>query len=300
MTRVVKAPAHAKVNLFLRVLAREVSGYHCIETLFMLLELHDDVTARRSERGISLEVLGADVGPETENLAYRAADLVLNATGRPFGVALQLTKRIPVQAGLGGGSSDAAATLHAVNSLAGGVVPAHELLQMAAKLGSDVPFFASRAAMAFGWGRGERLMRLAAPPVKPVLIGVPRLGISTRSAYESLDRGVAEGARRATVVLDGDAFGSWGDIARLGGNDFEGPLFGREPVLRELFESMARTGPLLVRLAGSGSAVFAVYKNESERDGAASELGERDWSLIRTSTRQAAAPGAGGAVESPH
>ncbi len=104
--------APAKANLFLRVLARESTGYHGIETLFCLLDLADELTAERRDGGeTTIEVLGADVGPAADNLAVRAAEMVLHATGRKFGVHLTLEKRIPMQAGLGGGSSDAAAAL---------------------------------------------------------------------------------------------------------------------------------------------------------------------------------------------
>ncbi|MDH3571897.1 MAG: 4-(cytidine 5'-diphospho)-2-C-methyl-D-erythritol kinase, partial [Gemmatimonadota bacterium] len=155
--------AHAKANLFLRVLAREASGFHTLETLFTLLELHDLLTVERTEHGIELLVTGADTGPVEENLAYRAARMVLDATGHRFGVRMRLEKRIPVQAGLGGGSSDGAAALHAVNALLQHALPRPELLQFAAKLGSDVPFLASGAPLALAWGRGERLMRLPPP-----------------------------------------------------------------------------------------------------------------------------------------
>jgi len=286
----VTAAAHAKANLFLRVLARESSGYHSLETLFTLLELHDDVAVERTEAGIELDVEGADTGPAEENLAYRAAAMVLDATGRRFGVRIGLTKRIPVQAGLGGGSSDGAAALHAVNLLAETAVPQHEILQFAAKLGSDVPFFASGAPLALAWGRGERLFRLTPPPAAPTLLVVPRFGISTKQAYELLAQTRVHEERRGAVALEADAFGSWGAIGRLSGNDFEAPVFGKEPELRELFERLAETRPLLVRLCGSGSALIAVYRNETDRDGAELTMGQRDRALIGTHTRAVPTP----------
>ncbi len=287
----VTIPAHAKANLFLRVLAREASGFHQLETLFTLLELHDELAVERSASGIELTVEGADTGPAEANLAYRAAAKVLEATGGRFGVRMHLVKRIPVQAGLGGGSSDGAAALHAVNRLAGDAVPRHEILQFAAQLGSDVAFFASGAPLALAWGRGERLFRLRPPQAAPALLVVPRFGISTKAAYELLDAGAAREQRRGPVVLESDAFASWGGIGRLGGNDFEGPVFGKEPELRDVFEQLAATRPLLVRLSGSGSAVVAIYKSESERDGAALQIGSRDREVIHTRTRDAPGPG---------
>ena len=285
MPETVTVQAHAKVNLFLRVLAREVSGFHALETLFALLELHDTVVVARRPAGLTLDVEGADTGPSEANLAYRAAELVLDATGRRFGVHIRLQKRIPVRAGLGGGSSDGAATLHAVNALAGNTVPRPEILQFAANLGSDVPFLASGAALALGWGRGERLFRLPAPKSAPALLAVPPIGVSTEEAYRLLDAGQAREERRGSIVFDGAVFDSWGSIGRLGGNDFENPVFGTRPEVRELFERMAETRPLLVRLSGSGSAIVAIYKTEAERDAAALTVGERDRVLIRTAMR---------------
>jgi len=279
---------YAKANLLLRVLARESSGYHTLETLFTLLELADDLTVERIGSGIELTVDGAETGAVEANLAYRAAMLVLDATHRRFGVRMHLTKRIPVGAGLGGGSADGAAALHAVNALAGNAVPRHEILQMAARLGSDVPFLASGAPFALAWGRGERMFRLPPPPVAPVLLVVPPFGIATGKAYELLSQGRDWSAGRGAVVLEHDALTTWGGIARLGGNDFEVPVFGKEPALRDLFERLCGTRPLLARLSGSGSALIAVYRNAGDRDAAALELGERDWRVIRTATRAAA------------
>ena len=286
----VRVAAHAKINLFLRILSRETSGYHQIETAFALLELADDLEARRIESGVALNVEGADLGPVDENLAVRAARAVLEATGNRFGVALRLTKRIPVRAGLGGGSSDAAAALHAVNALAGNAVPRHELLHLAARLGADVAFCASGAPLALAWGRGERLFRLSAPSAAPALIAVPAIPVATPDAYRWWDEANPAPSPRGPVALDAEALATWGSIGRLGGNDFESPVFAKHPELRALYERLAGTGPVWVRLCGSGSAVAAVYKKESERNDAAVRLGERQQHLIRTATRADVAP----------
>jgi 4-diphosphocytidyl-2-C-methyl-D-erythritol kinase len=291
VTDVVTVQAHAKINLLLRVLAREEEGFHSIETLFALIDLHDVLRVERTAGGIDLDVAGPDTGPTERNLAYRAADMVLEATGRTFGVRVRLEKRIPILAGLGGGSSDGAAALHAVNALADNAVPRPELLQFAARLGSDVPFLFSGAPLALGWGHGERLFRLPAPAAAPALLAIPRVRVATPHAYALIDAARVHGQRRGPVVLDATAFAGWGDIGRLGGNDFESVVFREHPVVRESFERMAATRPLLVRLCGSGSAVAAVYKDERDRDEAARELGERDWDLVSTMTRAAPAPG---------
>ena len=272
--------APAKANLFLRVLARESSGYHGLETLFCLLDLSDELAAeRRTGDAVTIEVRGADVGPPEKNLAVRAAEMVLQATGRRFGVHLTLDKRIPMQAGLGGGSSDAAAALVLTNQLAGNAVPRHELLQFAAKLGSDVPFFLSEARLALAWGHGERMLRLPPLPQAPALVLVPAEGMPTAEAYALIDQG-AESTRRGGLALDLDALRGWGDIARMAGNDFESALFARRPTLKAAFEALAGTRPLLCRLTGSGSAFLAVYRNTTDRTDAVMMLGRKHGALI--------------------
>jgi 4-diphosphocytidyl-2-C-methyl-D-erythritol kinase len=292
MTEAIELAAHAKLNLFLRVLAREADGYHGIETLFCLLTLSDTLRAERTGSGtVSLAVTGADCGPAEQNLAVRAAESVLAATGRRFGVQLTLTKRIPVRGGLGGGSSDAAAALLAVNHLAGNAVPRHELLQFAARLGSDIPFFLSGGPFALAWGHGERLLRLPPPAAAPALLVVPGIGMATPEAYTLVDSARHGIGRRGAVALDLDALATWGSLARLAGNDFEFALFGRHPELKRAFEALAATQPLLSRMTGSGSTIFAIYRSTRERDEARVTLGRKLGEVLVTETIATAVPG---------
>ena len=282
-------PCHAKVNLFLRVLAREADGFHGIETLFCLLAVADELTVeRRDGRAVTINTHGADLGPDQENLAVRAATAVLEATGRRFGVHLDLTKRIPSRAGLGGGSSNAASTLVAVNRLANDAIPRHELLQMAARLGSDVPFFLSGSAFALGWGHGERLIRLPPLPPAPALVLIPPVGVSTADAYHWVDHARATGSQRGAVALDLDALSTWGSIGRMAGNEFESVVFGKHSEIRAAFEALTGTHPLLCRMSGSGSAIFAVYRSTKERDDARMMLSPRLGAVIATETRSSA------------
>ncbi len=276
----VSVSTYAKLNLFLRILSRETSGYHGVETLFCLIDLCDDLTAERTDTpGVTIAVSGAETGPPEDNLAVRAAGLVLRSTGNRFGVALRLTKRIPVQAGLGGGSSNAAAALLAVNELAGGAVPTHELLQFAGRLGSDVPFFLTGARLALGWGHGERLLRLPTLAPHPGLLLVPNVRVSTAEAYGWIDEDGGIG-KRGSVAMAPDTLASWGDIARLSGNDFEAPVFSHHPPVRAGFEALVSTGPLMCRLSGSGSALFAIYRNPADRDSAKPMLGKKHGLVI--------------------
>jgi 4-diphosphocytidyl-2-C-methyl-D-erythritol kinase len=284
--------SHAKVNLFLRVLAKEADGYHGIETVFCRLTLADDLRAERREgQDVTINTNGADLGPDQENLALRAATAVVVATGRRFGVHLELTKRIPALAGLGGGSSNAAAALLAVNHLANNAIPRHELLQMAVRLGSDVPFFLSGGPCALGWGHGERLIRLPPLPAAPVLVLIPPTGVSTVEAYRWIDQARISGTPRGAVALDLNALSTWGSIGRMAGNEFESVVFGKHPEIRAAFEAMTATHPLLCRMSGSGSAIFAVYRNSRERDDAKMMLSPRLGKAIATETMAHEPPG---------
>lgn len=273
MSDTLRVQAPAKLNLLLRVLAREADGYHGLETLFCLLSLADDLTAtRRAEPGVALVSEGADCGPPEENLVVKAARLLLESLGHPFGVEFRLTKRIPPRGGLGGGSSDAAAALLLVNALAGDRVPRHELLQLGARIGSDVPFFLSGGPLALAWGHGERMLRLPPLPAAPALLLQPPIGIGTPDAYRKLDAAWQGAGRRGAVALDLEALASWGSIGRLAGNDFEFALFGGHPELKRAFEALAATRPLVCRMTGSGSTIFAVYRSAGDRDDARQTL----------------------------
>ena len=285
MPDVTSLEAHAKVNLFLRVLSREQDGYHGIETLFCRLALADTVSARRTDgTGITIAVEGGDAGPDAENLAVQAARLVQETTRTTFGVHLGLIKRIPVGAGLGGGSADAAAALALVNGLADRPLPRAELLHLAARLGADVPFCLGGAPLALGWGRGERLLALPALPPAPVLLVTPPVPVRTPEAYRWIDEAHAGSGRRGALLLDPAALSGWSDVARMAGNDFESVVFGRLPVVREAFEALARTRPLLCRMSGSGSTLFAVYRTERDRDDAHMMLGRKHGAVVATTT----------------
>lgn len=271
---VVSAPA--KVNLRLRVLAREVSGYHQLETLFCALELADTLEIERAGRGIDLEVEGARLGPPEDNLVFRAARAFYDTTGIEPGVRIVLRKRIPSGAGMGGGSSDAASTLLALDALYDAPVGRAELLRIGAALGSDVPFFLCGSPLAFAWGRGERLLTLPPLPRRPVLVAAPDFSISTPDAFRALDSYVEENdAGLESYALEGAALVSWREIAALGVNDFEPPTFARFPQLRRVRDALLAAGADLALLSGSGAALFAVFPDDDARDRAASELRTR-------------------------
>jgi 4-diphosphocytidyl-2-C-methyl-D-erythritol kinase len=287
----VEVEAPAKVNLFLSVLEPEPSGYHGIRTLFQALELSDRVRVELvAGREIDLEVVGLEAGPPEENLVRRAASAFLEAAGAERGLRLRLEKRIPAGAGLGGGSSDAAATLRALAVLMPGAVSPERLLAIAERLGSDVPFFLCGSPLALAEGRGERLEPLPPLPSTPVVVALPAVHVSTRIAYEALDRHRA--SRAPGLAPPGDGTGpvaapsDWEAVETLGGNDFEAVILPAHPAVARARGALLRTGPRLALLSGSGSAVFAIYRREEEAGVALSRLEPEDGTrFVRTRTR---------------
>ncbi len=153
-----------------------------------------------------------------------------------------------------------------------------------------MPFFLSGAPLALAWGRGERLLRLPPLPVAPVLLLAPATPVATADAYAWVDIARQSAGRRGAVALDLDALSTWGDIGRMAGNDFESPVFGRHPEIRAAFEALVGTHPLVCRMSGSGSALFAVYRSARDRDDAAMMLGRKHGRVIPCSTLAAPAP----------
>jgi 4-diphosphocytidyl-2-C-methyl-D-erythritol kinase len=272
----VRAPA--KVNLTLRILERRPSGFHDLETLFQAVALHDDlVVRRRPEQGVALRVRGADVGPPADNLVTRAATAFLEAAGGNGsvdleGVEIELVKRIPAGAGLGGGSSDAGATLRALAALFPGLVPTARLRSLAADLGSDVPFFTGTAGLALGRGRGERLTPLAPLPPAPVLLALPPVHVATGGAYAALARFRAEAGGETPkphFADDGtDVPRSWAEVAARAVNDFEPVIAPAHPEVARAGAALRATGPLFSLLSGSGAALFAVYADDAAAEAA--------------------------------
>lgn len=264
--------APAKANLWLRIGERREDGYHSLDTLFCALSLADEVRAARAEAGIALEVSGGvDTGAPEKNLAVRAAESFYAALGEEPAVRLELHKRIPSAAGLGGGSSDAAATLRALNRLHGDPLDAEALLSLGATLGSDVPFFLGSSPLALGMGRGEVLMPLPPLPARPVLVAHPGEAMSTAEAFRRLaEQRAAGGAARPEAIAYGqDALGAWTEVAARAGNDFESPAFERIPRLAAARDAMRAAGAEIALLAGSGASLFGIFASEGARDAAA-------------------------------
>jgi 4-diphosphocytidyl-2-C-methyl-D-erythritol kinase len=270
----VEVAAHAKINLRLRILARETSGYHQLETLFHRIELADVVRVRRTSGSHALDITGDvdrdTLGPTEHNLAWRAAQSYFASSSMTGGFAIELEKRIQVGAGLGGGSADAGAVLRALDSMAERPLGEAGLMLLAAPLGSDVAFLASEHAYALAWGRGERMIALDPPPVRNVLLTLPGYGVNTADAYAWLAAARIEHPRAAghqAFLIHPPQVARWESIARLAVNDFEPLVAARHPEIASVLQ-VQRASPAveLALLSGSGSAVFAILRGDSARD----------------------------------
>lgn len=281
--------AQAKINLRLKILAREVEGYHSIETIFARIDLADDVLIRVGKPGRSIDCHGAELGPVEQNLAYRAAIAYESATGWPDSFAIEITKRIPVGGGLGGGSADAGAVLRALDALAPHPL-GPRLVTLAAELGSDVPFMALESPFALAWGRGERLFLLPTLPWHPIVILTPAEGIPTSDSYEW----VAEsrkfsgaiprvGFTPTAFVIEASAVRDWTRMAEIASNDFDAVVFHRFPDLAKAAGSLRQHGAVISVLAGSGSSVIGVFEDQAGADKALADSPMKGL-ISRTST----------------
>lgn len=270
MTAVHVERAHAKINLVLRILAREASGYHGIETLFQRLALHDVVHVQVNDGPSSLHCDGpampaAGLGDATSNLAWRAAAAYAREADWLRSWQIDIEKHIPVGGGLGGGSADAAAVLRALDALAPRPLGLTRLLEIGGTLGADVPFLVSGDSRAWGWGRGDRLLALPALPPMAVTLVTFASGVNTGSAYGAFAawREAAQApitaARLAPHALD-----SWDAIAGIAANDFErvvpamhGGVATALPIVQHQAAVLRSQGrPAIGMMSGSGATCF--------------------------------------------
>jgi 4-diphosphocytidyl-2-C-methyl-D-erythritol kinase len=280
------AQCPAKVNLTLRVLGRRPDGYHELRTVFQAVDLWDTLEAEAG-RGLRLRCDPPGIAEGGTNLVLRAASALREAAGRPdLGASLVLRKRIPVGGGMGGGSSDAAGALLLLCRLWGVTLPGERIRALAARLGSDVPFFL-QGGTALGRGRGEDLVPLPFAGPRPILLGIPPFGTSTAAVYAALTAGGAD------VSLRRLSAGNWRKDKEFSApcNDLEATVRARWPELGKFRDALAEEGALQASVAGSGSTVFGVFGDEAHRRRAAEALGPmfETWKLLETRAIRGAA-----------
>jgi 4-diphosphocytidyl-2-C-methyl-D-erythritol kinase len=256
------ARAHAKVNLDLRVLGARTDGYHELRTVFQTIKLHDTLICSSRPGPFALKCRTPGIPLDEGNLIWRAARALWSAIGRPgepHDTHVALEKTIPVAAGLGGGSADAAAALTGLARLWGGA-PLSLLREVAAGLGADVPFFLS-GGTALGLGRGEEIYPLVDLPTHWVVIVRPPYGVSTAEAYAWYDEDRAAGLRdpRELQILPVP----WPTRAAQMVNDLEPPVVRRHPEIGTFRTALREAGALAASMSGSGSAVFGLFRSST-------------------------------------
>ena len=274
--------APAKLNLYLRVLGERADGYHEIETLFERIDLADELTFEDDLRELALTCSDPTLSCGEDNLVLKAARLLRSTSGVAHGARVHLLKRIPIAAGLGGGSSDAAATLLGLNRLWNLGLQPSQLQPLAAQLGSDVPFFLSEALFAIGRGRGEICESLASvPPLAHVLV-VPRERLSTNDIYRAFAQrgdgaqiGLTAPRPSLTMVAHALRNGSLGELAKGLWNDLEPVAIRRCPVIANIQSHLLACGALGSRLSGSGPSVFGLCTDARHAQDVAAQMRTR-------------------------
>ncbi|MDD5723700.1 MAG: 4-(cytidine 5'-diphospho)-2-C-methyl-D-erythritol kinase [Syntrophales bacterium] len=259
----------AKVNLFLRVLRKRADGYHDILSLMQRISLCDEMSFALRDKGIVVKCPGSTLPEDRDNIAYRAAEAIFSRASGHFGVEITIRKKIPVAAGLGGGSSNAATTLVTLNEMMGIPFGTQELMQMGARLGADVPFFVfGKTALAAGIG--DRLKEVEGIPYLWFVLVNPGFEVSTGEIYENLRLGLT----KEPIKYRMPRFLTMSHIAQGLYNDLETVSLHLYPVLSEIKELMVAHGAVGSLMSGSGPTVFGIFRNENDAKKAEGRLQE--------------------------
>ena len=275
--------AHAKVNLDLRVLGVRADGYHELRTVFQAIELHDTLVCADTPGPFTLKCRDPRVPLDASNLVSKAAAALWTALGRAGAAAdthITIDKRVPIEAGLGGGSADAAAALIALARLWGGA-PVSLLREVGATVGADVPFFLS-GGTALGLGRGEEIYPLVDLPPHFVVIVRQPFGVSTAEAYAWYDEDRAAGLRenRELQLLPVP----WPTRAAQMINDLEPPVMRRHQEIGALKQQLRELGATAAAMSGSGSAVFGLFRSRAAAERAVKPLSRNGAKALVTRT----------------
>ena len=278
--------AFAKINLCLQVMAKRPDGYHELRTIFQAISLHDTLQLSIARKpGILLETSDPGLARGRENLVYRGLEAITREINFRGGIRARLEKRVPVARGLGGGSSDAAAAMIGVLRLLNKKVPLERLIEIAAGLGADVPFFLF-GGRALAVNRGDEIYPLPDAAKRAILVVSPRdIGVSTKDAYQWLSADLTNRPKPPTI-FEFCAL-CWSRQQAGVSNDFETPVFSRHPRLGEIRDGLLQRGAAAAALAGSGSAVFGVFRNPAQARRAARNFPEDTTFVAETLTREA-------------
>lgn len=260
----------AKINLVLHVLGRRPDGYHDILSLMQRISLHDGMTFERRRAGIVCHCPGSGLPEDDGNIVCRAARRFFSESGLSRGVEIAIQKSVPVAAGLGGGSSNAATTLTALNEIYGHPLSHEELMRIGAGIGADVPFFLGDGP-AWASGIGERLTRISGLPRLPLVLVNPGFPLSTGTVYDALKMGLTKAGIQYTIP----SLTTVPDIIRELHNDLERVSLRLHPVLAKIKHQLTVYGASGALMSGSGPTVFGIFEDDADAKQAEERL-ERD------------------------
>ncbi|MCE5212356.1 MAG: 4-(cytidine 5'-diphospho)-2-C-methyl-D-erythritol kinase [Deltaproteobacteria bacterium] len=251
--------APAKINLFLKVLRKRTDGYHDIFSLMQKISLDDELIFSSRPQGIVLHCPGTNLPTDKNNLVVRAAQAIFSYCNYPYGMEITLVKKIPMIAGLGGGSSDAATTLMALNKICSFKLKKNELIKIGSKIGADVPFFIF-GNTALASGIGDKLKHLRNLPHFNLVLIKPNFDLSTKKVYENLNLRLTRGKNNYSIP----PFLKLGDIVQVLQNDLESVSLEMHPELADFKQMLLRHGALGALMSGSGPTVFGIFRNSKE------------------------------------
>lgn len=268
----IQLKALGKINLGLDVLGKRENGYHDVRMIMQTVYLYDEVTLEKQQNpGITVTSNLVYLPTDENNIAYRAAKLLLDEFGAECGVSIDLKKRIPVAAGMAGGSSDAAAVLFGMNRLFGWKLSEKDLMERGVTLGADVPYCIMRGT-ALAEGIGEELTRLPAMPKCHVLIAKPSINVSTKTVYEKLDSASIVEHPDIDGIIEGLKNKDISRVAGSMGNVLETVTETQYPVITQIKEAMMKGGAMNAMMSGSGPTVFGLFKERSAAKKAAEQI----------------------------
>ena len=272
--------AFAKINLGLDILRKREDGYHEVRMIMQTIQMYDVLEMKKVKKpGISLSVNYPYIPSDERNLVYKAAKLLMDEFQVKEGIDIRLEKFIPVAAGMAGGSSDAAAAMVGINHLFKLGLSEKDLMDRAVNIGADVPYCIMRGT-ALAEGIGEKLTRIAQVPDCYVLIGKPGIGVSTKTAYESLQLDKIQSHPDIDGMIRDIENGNLLAMTDKMGNVFESGIIGKYPVVGEIKDLMEANGALKAMMSGSGPTVFGIFDDREKMEAAAAVL--RQSNLAKT------------------
>ncbi|MCR5757612.1 MAG: 4-(cytidine 5'-diphospho)-2-C-methyl-D-erythritol kinase [Selenomonas sp.] len=270
----VTVEANAKVNLTLDILGKRPDGFHEVAMVMQSIGLHDTLTMEKTDGAIELTINVPWLKADEKNLAWRAAELVRQEYGLKGGVRIGLTKRIPIAAGLAGGSADAAAVLQGMNALYELQISEEKLCDLGARLGSDIPFCIMGGTM-LATGRGEVLTRLADMPATWVVLAKPRISVSTAWAYQNYDEQGAERHPDNESIQKAISQGNRKAVAGLLCNVLESVTIKKYDVIADYKQMMLDKGAMASMMSGSGPTVFGLARSREQAESIADVLRQK-------------------------